>query len=288
MSFGSVIYGDNQFLGVNHYSSEKSSVYQSRFDNPDEIIKCLKYAYSAGVRDFMYTPHRRYNEVFTTIVAENLFPHLEFIACIPYAHYYNDLLAAGGIAKLIPTLLKQIPLGTYFEIIANTPKRGLNAFLQILIDIELSKSKGISLKGLFLQNIFFDMLLASENIGAIKTFDYLCKEKYELTPGYITMNAPRAAEFLTKSVGLKKPWICSNVNKSGFRNHPSQADVESFFSKDHTNNIAMSIFSEGHSPLECIDYVTDLPGVNSVLFGSGSQTNIEANVKKLMAANPNA
>ena len=67
MSFGRIIYGDNQFLGVNHYSSEKSGVYQSRFDDPREIIKCLEYAYSAGIRDFMYTPHQRYNAVFPII-----------------------------------------------------------------------------------------------------------------------------------------------------------------------------------------------------------------------------
>jgi len=234
MSFGPIIYGDNQFLGVNHYSSEKSGIYQSRFDNPLEIIKCLEYAYNAGIRDFMYTPHRRYDKVFQAIVDEKLFPGLQFTACIPYAHYYNDLLASGGMGKLAPTLLKQIPLKTYLQILANIPARGLNAFLQILIEIELSQAKGVNLKGLFLQNIFFDMLLASENVGVIKTFDFLCKKRYGLTPGYITMNAPRAAEFLTKSVGLNKPWICSNFNKIGFRNHPNQgADKRTLLRWNH-------------------------------------------------------
>ena len=281
MSFGRIIYGDNQFLGVNHYSSEKSGVYQSRFDDPREIIKCLEYAYSAGIRDFMYTPHQRYNAVFPIIVDEGLFPDLGFSACIPYAHYYNDLMAAGGITKLARTLVKQVSLITYIQIIANMPKRGLNAFLQMLNEIEIAQSNGIKLKGLFLQNIFFDMLLASDNVGAIKTFDFLCREKYGLTPGYITMNAPRAAEFLTKSVGLQMPWICSNLNKSGFRNHPSQLAVEAVFSSCDTHNIAMSIFAEGNSPRDCVEYIKSFSNVDSVLFGSGSAVNIESNVNNL-------
>ena len=101
------------------------------------------------------------------------------------------------------------------------------------------------------------------------------------------MNAPRAAEFLTKSVGLNKPWICSNFNKIGFRNHPNQGAVESVFSSDETNNIAMSIFAEGPSPKDSIDYIKNFSNVNSVLFGSGSETNIKSNVNQLSINNDN-
>ena len=49
----------------------------------------------------------------------------------------------------------------------------------------------------------------------------------------------------------------------------------------------MSIFAEGPSPKDSIDYIKNFSNVNSVLFGSGSETNIKSNVNQLSINNDN-
>jgi hypothetical protein len=74
MSYGKAILGDNQFLGVNHANQAKAAELFERFKNPDAIIEVIGFAYEAGVRDFMFTTHDRYEPVFDEVRRSNLFP----------------------------------------------------------------------------------------------------------------------------------------------------------------------------------------------------------------------
>ena len=54
-----LLFGDNQFFGVNHMSEEKARAQAMRFQDIDAIIEVLDAAYDEGVRTFMCTTHDR-------------------------------------------------------------------------------------------------------------------------------------------------------------------------------------------------------------------------------------
>ena len=50
-----LLFGDNQFFGVNHMSEEKARAQLMRFKDNEAIIEVLDIAYDAGIRTFMCT-----------------------------------------------------------------------------------------------------------------------------------------------------------------------------------------------------------------------------------------
>ena len=54
-----ILFGDNQFFGVNHMSEEKARAQLLRFESDQAIIDVLDIAYDAGIRVFMCTTHDR-------------------------------------------------------------------------------------------------------------------------------------------------------------------------------------------------------------------------------------
>ncbi len=54
-----LLFGDNQFFGVNHMSEEKARAQQLRFQEIDAVIDVLDDAYDEGVHTFMCTTHDR-------------------------------------------------------------------------------------------------------------------------------------------------------------------------------------------------------------------------------------
>ena len=58
-----VLFGDNQFFGVNHMSEEKARAQAMRFQDLQAIIDVLDAAYQEGIRTFMCTTHDRVAEI---------------------------------------------------------------------------------------------------------------------------------------------------------------------------------------------------------------------------------
>src|SRR3974377_461378 len=58
-----ILFGDNQFFGVNHMSEEKARIQAIRFQDIKAVIHVLDDAYSEGIRTFMCTTHDRMQEV---------------------------------------------------------------------------------------------------------------------------------------------------------------------------------------------------------------------------------
>lgn len=286
MSYGKVILGDNQFLGVNHASQAKAADLFERFKNADAIIEVIGFAYEAGVRDFMFTTHDRYEPVFDEIRRSKLFPGMYYTPCLPYAHkYWNKMSDIGPVGILTSTLLQINPLSlipaTLGLLVGST--KGIT---QILTKIEILMCKGLPVRGVFLQNLAFDFLMSMELKGVVENFADVVTNKLGAHPGFITMNHSIATEFLCDKVGIDKPWICANYNIDGFRMNPSQASCEASFASGRSKNIAMSVLASGRaSPNEAITYVVDhlrRGHLDAVLFGSSSRKNILDNVSRLM------
>lgn len=286
MSYGRAVFGDNQFLGVNHTSQAKAGEMFERFKQADAIVAVLAAAYEAGVRDFMFTTHDRYEQVFAEIRRSNLFPGMYYTPCLPYAHkYWNQLSSKGPAALLASTVLQTNPLrvlpAAAGVLIGRT--RELTA---LLTEIEILMCKGLPVRGVFLLNAVFDLLMAMELHGFIEDFSLAVSRRLGALPGFITMNHPKAVEVLCDRIGLERPWICANYNQAGFRMHPSQALCEQSFGSRRTHNMAMSVFaSPGGSPSQALAHVVDRladGSVNAILFGSASPSNIALNVRQIM------
>lgn len=283
MSFGKVIFGDNQFLGVNHSSQSKAAVMMQKFHDAESIIEVLGYAYECGVRDFMFTTHEKYAPVFSEIVRSKLFPDMNFIPCLPYAHKYANAMAERGIVEVVLSTIKDVKKIDLLKSLAVLPFGDFSGVMKLLVEVEMLMCKGLAVKGVFLQNILFDLLLAFSAKEIIIKYDRYVSGDLGLIPGYITMNHGAASRFLCREAGLVQPWVCSNLNANGFRTNPSLEDVKSSFAKGNTKNIAMSVFASGLlSADESLSFVVQSKGVDSILFGSSSRENIRKNVSMII------
>ena len=145
--------------------------------------------------------------------------------------------------------------------------------------------KGLPIRGIFLQNLAFDVMLAMNLLNYISGFNEVVVNRFGVIPGFITMNHSLAVTTLCEKVGIDKPWVCANYNISGFRMHPSKIVCESSFASGKSNNIAMSVMSSGNNtPTESLDYVLgkQVEGhISSILFGSSNGDNIIRNVNRI-------
>ncbi|MFC6639857.1 hypothetical protein GV827_22505 [Sulfitobacter sp. JBTF-M27] len=288
MSYSRAILGDNQFLGVNHSDQLKAAKSFERFRNPDSVLEIIAVAYGAGVRDFMFTTHDRYDLVFEEIRRSNLFPGMQYTPCIPYAHKYWSRLSTQSMPRMLTSTAMQInpfrAISGGIALLAGRPA----GLVRVLVEIEALMCKGLPVRGVFLQNAAFDMLMAVEAYRELEAFADIVTRRFAALPGFITMNHPRAVSVLCDKIGLELPWICANFNVAGFRTNPSKAEVEASFATRRSHNIAMSVFASGNSNGQSslnyvISKVGDVGGVDAILFGSSSARHIKSNTRAILS-----
>lgn len=284
MSFGRVILGDNQFLGINHASPSKAAELALRFARPGSVIEVLGWAYEAGIRDFMFTTHERHKPVLEEIVRSRLFPDMRYSPCLPYAHKYADTLTEGGIKAVFTEHLGGCSKRQLLAGLRRLATGDVSSVVQLLVDVELMMMRGLPVRGVFLQNVLFDFIVGLRGQRLLERFHSYVSDRLKATPGYITMNHPLAQQVLCDEVGLDRPWICANFNVAGFRMHPSPHEVELSCANGRSRNIAMSVLASGLLGAEqSMSYVRASPGVDSILFGSSSKANIESNIALIHA-----
>jgi hypothetical protein len=279
MSFGRIILGDNQFLGINHASPDKALALDDKFARPDAILEVIDWAYQAGIRDFMFTTHDRLKPVFHEIVRSRLFPGMQYIPCLPYAHKYANSLTDGGIRAVVADHIGGCSKTELLKGIGRMAVGDFSAVMQLLVEIELLMTRGLNVRGVFLQNVIFDLIVGLRGQGLLARFHRHVSERFQATPGYITMNHPIAQRVLCDEIGLGAPWICANFNIAGFRMNPGLSEVQASFGNGRSRNIAMSVFASGAlGSGGAVEHVRDFAGVDAILFGSSRRQNIENNV----------
>src|ERR1700686_252811 len=101
-----VLFGDNQFFGVNHMSEEKARVQSMRFQDIAAVVEVLDDAYSAGIKTFMCTTHERMREVCDHFRANaSKYSGYQFYPCMPYAHKYANAAAELGVLGAVRSFL---------------------------------------------------------------------------------------------------------------------------------------------------------------------------------------
>ncbi len=284
MTFGRVILGDNQFLGVNHADQGKASSLYKKFNEADSIVEVLGWAYESGVRDFMFTTHDRYYPVFEEIIRSKLFPGMHFSPSLPYAHKYANAMAERGMVDVVLSNLRGVSKVRLMSALGRSVVGDFSGLMRLLVEVELLMCKGLPVRGVFLLNIMFDLLLGLNATRLLEKFHRFVSDDLKVEAGFFTLNHPKAVNVLCNQLGLQSPWLCSNLNAGGFRTNPSLDDVIESFGSRKSRNIAMSIFASGALDADAgLRYVLDAKGVDSIVFGSSKRENIEKNAKKILA-----
>jgi len=278
-----ILFGDNQFFGVNHMSEGKARAQAMRFRDTAAVIRVLDEAYAEGIRTFMCTTHERIAEVCDHF-RENRekYPGYKFYPCMPYAHKYANAAAERGVLEAVRSFL---PEGNAFGALlrggVSFARKDVEGLAELLVDAEMKMFAGLDTPVIFLQNVATDFLLGLGFDEAFRMFADCVRSRYGAEPGYITMNAPRLLGALEK-VGIDNPIICANINKIGFRMCGGQPAYEELIAQGRCRMVAMSVFASGAlPPEEALQYVCRQPQIESIVFGASSRRNI-AHTRRLI------
>jgi hypothetical protein len=273
-----LLFGDNQFFGVNHMSEEKARAQQLRFQDIEAVIEVLDAAHAEGVRTFMCTTHDRIALVCDHMRAQpDRYADFLFYPGMPYAHKYANAVTENGMLGAVKRFLPD-------EGLMDAAMRGgrslatkdVEGMTTLLIDAEMKMFEGLKTPVIFLQNLVVDLLLGLGFESAFKVFADHVRDRYDAEPAFITMNLPMLLDALDR-VGIENPIVCSNINKIGFRMCGGIEAYEEALRDRTFRAIAMSVFASGAiPPEEAIEWVCAQPNLEAIVFGASSARNIRS------------
>ncbi len=276
MPMDRVLFGDNQFFGVNHMSEEKARSQQMRFQDTQAIIDVLDAAYAEGIRTFMCTTHERIAEVCDYFRANmDRYPDYRFYPCMPYAHKYANAVTEYGMMEALKMFLpKDGAIGAILSGGVALAKKDVAKIMSLLIDAEMKMFHGLNTPVIFIQNVIADLILGLGFKDLLRAFSDHVRERYGAEPGYITMNLPMMLDALD-SVGVENPIVCSNINEIGFRMCGGIPAYQEAIAHRKFRAVAMSIFASGAiPPRQAIEYICRQDHIESIVFGASSRANI--------------
>ena len=271
-----VLFGDNQFFGVNHMSEEKARAQSMRFQDLQSIIDVLDAAYAEGIRTFMCTSHDRVAEICEHFRANAArYPDYRFYPCMPYAHKYANAVTEHGMIEALRMFLPQDgAVAAMLKGGVALANKDIEAIMQMLIDAEMKMFHGLKTPVVFMQNVITDLLLGLRMHECFRVFHAHVRDRYCAKAGFITMNVPRLLDVLD-SLGIDNPIVCANINKIGFRMCGGIAAYEEAIATRRFRPIAMSVLASGAiAPREAIAYVCAQPKIESIVFGASGRANI--------------
>jgi hypothetical protein len=278
-----LLFGDNQFFGVNHMSEEKARAQQVRFQDLSAVMEVVDAAYDEGIRTFMCTTHDRVAEICDVVRADpERYGEFVFYPCMPYAHKYANAVTEDG---MIGAMRRFLPDSGFLDAAIRGTRsvagKDITGMMTLLVDAEMKMFSGLNTPVVFLQNVVVDLLLGLDFRAAFRIFADHVRNRYGAEPGFITMNLPRLLPVL-EDVGVTDPVVCSNINKIGFRMSGGIEAYEKVLAEREFRSIAMSVFASGAIPAdEAIEWVCNQPNIKSIVFGASSRRNIR-NTRELV------
>jgi hypothetical protein len=281
-----IIFGDNQFFGINHMSQEKAQQLSEQFYDSKAIFKVYKMAFDSGIRAIMLNSNDKAKEICEHFVSNKYaYPDLSWYPSIPYPHKYANLISEKGIVPTINEILfkDNSALGVLGMITkGGAAVLGKDAIklMQMLVDMEMKMFKGLDVKVIFLQNIITDLLLGYEIAEIFQEYCIYIRKKYNALPGLITQNMPVLKRKL-EEWSISEVVICTSFNKIGYLMSP---DIDSYITTANNNDvskyqlIAMSTLASGAIPAkEAYEFINQQK-IQSVVFGASSKKHIEETV----------
>src|SRR3974377_242956 len=134
-----ILFGDNQFFGINHMSEEKARAQALRFQDIRAIIEVLDDAYAEGIRVFMCTTHERIADVCAHVRAHPArYEGFVFYPCMPYAHKYANAVTEHGLLEAPRRFLPDDgAVGALVKGGMSVAKKDIDGIGELLIDAEM-------------------------------------------------------------------------------------------------------------------------------------------------------
>jgi len=271
-----ILFGDNQFFGVNHMSEDRARAQAMRFPTTGSVIEVLDAAYDEGIKAFMCTTHERIRGICDHMRANaERYRDFQFYPCMPYGvKYANAVTEHGALGALKMLLPQEGALGAILRGGVSVARREVKGLAELLIDAEMKMFEGLSTPVIFLQNLVTDLLLGLGFNEAFRIFAEHVRKRYQAEPGFITMNLPRLLDVL-EDLGIENPIVCASINKIGFRMCGGIEAYEKAIATRTFQPVAMSVLASGAIlPKEALEYVCRQPRIRSIVFGASSRTNI--------------
>ena len=281
-----VIFGDNQFFGINHRSQDKAEELLKKFSDIKNIIKVYDDAFDCGIKAVMLNSNNRAEEICQYFRDhKEKYGEISWYPSVPYPHKYADMVNELGIFPAISEVLfKGNSTGGVFSMIGKGISAAWNKdalkMMEMLLDVEFKIYRGLNVKVFFLLNPITDLILG---YGIKEIFEHYCdyvRKKYKVTPGFITLNMPLLKQQLEKW-GIEDVVICSTINKVGYNMFPSKEEYEKTIATNDPSKyqlMAMSPLASGSiTPQEAFDYVNGL-NLQSVVFGASSKGHIQSSL----------
>lgn len=275
-----LLLGDNQFFGINHMSEAKAREQAIRFQTDDAIIRVLDTALDHGIRTFMCTTHERMGAICDHLRANpERYADYRLYPCMPYAHKYANAVTEHGMLGAIREFLPDDGLlSAALRGGGSFVRKDVEGIITLLVDAEMKMFRGLSTPVIFLQNVVVDLLLGLGFDEAFAIFARHVHERYGAEPGFITMNLPMLLDSLDR-VGIKNPIVCANINERGFRMSGGIEAYEHALHERPFRPVAMSVFASGAiAPRPALEWIHDVAGVESIVFGASSETSIASTV----------
>jgi hypothetical protein len=282
-----IIFGDNQFFGINHMSQEKAQQLAERFFDIKKIYQVYDIAFESGIKAVMLNSNDRAKDICDHFRSnKEKYRDINWYPSIPYPHKYANLVAEKGI---FPAISEVIFRGNSALGVLDMVGKGGSSLLgkdtikmmQMLIDVEMRIFKGLNIKAVLLQNIITDLILG---YGIKEIFNEYCdyiRKKYNALPGLITQNMPYLFNKLIEW-NIKEVIICSSFNKIGYLMSPNRDSYIEAANKNDINDyqlVAMSTLASGAIPVqEAYEFIKQ-QNVQSVVFGASERKHIEETVK---------
>ena len=98
-----ILFGDNQFFGVNHMSEEKARAAGDAVQgHARHHARSSTSPTTSGIRVFMCTTHDRVGEIVRHRARQpGRYPDFSSIPCMPYAHKYANSVGEVGVIETI-------------------------------------------------------------------------------------------------------------------------------------------------------------------------------------------
>lgn len=285
MSIDRIVFGDNQFFGINHMSQEKAQARAERFAKLDSIMAVYDSAIDAGIGAIMLNSNDRAAEICDRFRAQSgKYGHLRWYPSIPYPHKYANLVSEKGMVGALNEMVfaqgAASGLGKMVRGGLAAVKLDAVALMKMLVDQEMEIFHDLDVRVVFLQNVIVDLMLGYDVAEPFVAYCEHIRKKYDAYPGLITQNMPLLRTRLI-GWGIEGVVICSSINKIGYWMCPSRdAYHDAFAANDGAKYplMAMSTLASGAvPPAEAYEYI-NAHNIQSVVFGASSPANIRQTV----------
>lgn len=285
-----IVFGDNQFFGINHRSQEKAEEMLKRFGNIDNIFEVYDNAFDCGVKAIMLNSNEKAQAICDRFRSNKAkYGDIVWYPSIPYPYKYANMVNELGIFPAVnEVLFKGNTAGGVLGMIGKGASalftKDAMKMMEMLIDVEYKMFQGLNVKVLFLQNVIADLVLGYD---IKEVFEHYCdyiRKKYKVLPGIITLNMPYLKSKL-EEWGIDEVVICSSINAAGFNMHPSKEEYERVIAANDPSKyqlMAMNVLASGSITVQqSFDYINSL-NLQSVVFGASSKGHIKSTVEAIL------